>query len=288
MSLSYRLGSSSLFIRPDEDSIEPKRVVFLSTEGTKTEVQYFHFIEQYRIQLRIDAIVHIEVLRRHDTNSDPENVLDLLEEYIHFRENNVFEKSIDSLRIKEYPVDFIKSYLEDPSSLSQRERKRFEAVLMEEHLDLLYLDFLSKYHGKDDTFGVVIDRDCGSHSLEQMTRVQEKCKAKNYLCYITNPCIEFWQLLHVSDVATEYAESLNDILENKLDNKKNSFVSNLLYEKTGQRKAIQARTFEKFYLPNIDLAIERAKGFAPSDQLLEKLGSNLWELIEFLRKSNNI
>ena len=109
---------------------------------------------------------------------------------------------------------------------------------MEEHLALLYLDFLSKYQGKDDAFGVVIDRDCGSHSLEQMTSVQEKCKAKNYLCYITNPCIEFWQLLHVSDVATEYAESLNDILENKLDNKKNSFVSNLLYEKTGQRKAI--------------------------------------------------
>ena len=39
MSLSYRLGSNSLFIRPHEDSIEPKRVVFLSTEGTKTEVQ---------------------------------------------------------------------------------------------------------------------------------------------------------------------------------------------------------------------------------------------------------
>lgn len=288
MSLSYRLGSNSLFIRPHEDSIEPKRVVFLSTEGTKTEVQYFHFIEQYREQLGIDAIIHIEVLRRHDTNSDPENVLDLLEEYIHFRENNIFEKSIDSLRIKEYPVNFIKSYLEDPSNLPQRERKRFEAVLMEEHLDLLYLDFLSKYQGKDDAFGVVIDRDCGSHSLEQMTSVQEKCKAKNYLCYITNPCIEFWQLLHVSDVATEYAESLNDILENKLDNKKNSFVSNLLYEKTGQRKAIQTRTFEKFYLPNIDLAIKRAKGFATSDQLLEKLGSNLWELIEFLRKSNSV
>ena len=104
------------------------------------------------------------------------------------------------------------------------------------------------------------------------------------MCYITNPCIEFWQLLHVSDVASEYSESLEDILRNKLDEKKNSFVSNLLYEKTGQRKAIQVKTFEKFYLPNIDLAIERAKGFAPSDQLLEKKGSNLWELIELLRE----
>ena len=52
---SYRLGSSSLFVRANEDSIEPKRVVFLSTEGTKTEVQYLHFIEQYRVQLGINA-----------------------------------------------------------------------------------------------------------------------------------------------------------------------------------------------------------------------------------------
>lgn len=133
-------------------------------------------------------------------------------------------------------------------------------------------------------FGIVIDRDCGSHSLEQMKNVVGKCREKDYLCYISNPCMEFWQLLHVSDVASEYAESLEDILRNELDEKKNSFVSNLLYKKTGQRKSIQVKTFEEFYLPNIDLAIERAKEFAPSDQLLEKLGSNLWELIELLRE----
>lgn len=59
----YRLGSNSLFVRDKEDSIEPKRVVFLSTEGTKTEVNYFNFIEKYREQLGIDAIVHVEVLK---------------------------------------------------------------------------------------------------------------------------------------------------------------------------------------------------------------------------------
>ena len=284
MGLPYRLGSSSLFVRTHEESLEPKRVVFLSTEGTKTEVQYFNFIEKYRERLGIDAVVHIEVLRRYDTNSDPENVLELLEEYIRFRENKMFEKIIDSLSIKNYSIEFIRTYLKKPSNISQKEYNKFKAVLNEEHLDLLYLDFLSKYHGKDDKFGIVIDRDCGSHSVEQMKSVFEKCKEKNYLCYITNPCIEFWQLLHVSDVASEYSEFLKDILRNELDEKKNSFVSNLLYVKTGQRKAIQVKTFEKFYLPNIDLAIERAKGFAPRDQLINNLGTNLWELIELLRE----
>lgn len=189
-----------------------------------------------------------------------ENVLELLEEYIQFRKNKMFEKIIDSLSLKNYSTEFIRAYLENPSCLSQKECNKFQAVLQKEHIDLLYLDFLSKYHGKDDAFGIVIDRDCGSHSVEQMKSVVEKCREKNYLCYITNPCIEFWQLLHVSDVALEYSESLEAIRRNELDKKKNSFVSNLLYEKTGQRKAIQAKTFEQFYLPNIDLAIERAKG----------------------------
>lgn len=283
--LSYRLGSSSLFVRTNEESVEPKRVVFLSVEGTKTEVQYLHFIEQYREQLGINAIVHIEVLRRYDTKSDPENVLELLEEYIEFRENKMFEKIIDSLRLKNYSTEFIKSYLENPFDLTKKERNKFKAALKEERLDLLYLDFLRKYQGKDDKFGIVIDRDCGSHSAKQMQNVVEKCKGKKYLCYITNPCIEFWQLLHVSDVASEYAELLEDILRNETDEKKNTFVSNLLYEKTGERKAIQAKTFEKYYLPNVDLAIERAKGFAPSDQLLEKIGSNLGELIDLLREN---
>lgn len=286
MSLPYRLGSNSLFIRPHENSIEPRRVVFLSTEGTKTEVQYFKFIEKYREQIGIDAIVHVEVLRRYDTNSDPENVLELLEEYIHFRENKMFQTELDSLSIKNYSTEFIRNFLENPSTISQKECNKFKAVLKEEHIDLLYLDFLSKYHGKDDLFGIVIDRDCGSHSLKQMEQVLKKCNEKKYLCYITNPCIEFWQLLHVSDVASEYPESLEDILKNELDEKKNSFVSNLLYTKTGQRKAIPTKTFEEFYLPNIDLAVKRAKGFAASEQLLYELGSNLWELIEILRKKS--
>ena len=262
---SYRLGSSSLFTRTNEGSTEPKRVVFLSVEGTKTEVQYLHFIEKYRVELKINALVHIEVLKRFDTKSDPENVLELLEEYIQFRENKMFENNIDSLCLKDYSTEFIKSYLEDDSCLTKKERRKFEAALREEQL--------------------VIDRDCGSHTAEQMKKVVEKCKQKEYLYYITNPCIEFWQLLHVSDVTSEYAEDLENILQNKTDENKNTFVSNLLYTKTGERKAIQVKSFEKYYLPNVDLAIKRAQGFASRDELLEKLGSNLGELIEFLRKN---
>lgn len=284
MSLPYRLGSSSLFVRSNEDTIEPKRVVFLSAEGTLTEVNYFKYIERYRTQLGIDAIVHIEILRKHDTNSDPDNVLALLEEYVNFRDSEMFEKEISSLNLQNYSSEFIRSYLDDASAIPVKKRRKFEATLRDERIDLLYLDFLSKYRGKEDAFGIVIDRDWRSHSADQMNRVIQKCREKNYLCYITNPCLEFWLLLHVSDVKIEYAETLDKILDNEVDDKDNSFVSNLLHEKTGQRKCIQQKTFERFYLPNIDVAIERAKCFAPCDELLEKIGSNLGELFDLLRR----
>ena len=284
MSLPYRLGSSSLFVRSNEDTIEPKRVVFLSAEGTLTEVNYFKYIERYRTQLGIDAIVHIEILRKHDTNSDPDNVLALLEEYVNFRDSEMFEKEISSLNLQNYSSEFIRSYLDDASAIPVKKRRKFEATLRDERIDLLYLDFLSKYRGKEDAFGIVIDRDWRSHSADQMNRVIQKCREKNYLCYITNPCLEFWLLLHVSDVKSEYAETLDKILDNEVDDKDNSVVSNLLHEKTGQRKCIQQKTFERFYLPNIDVAIERAKCFAPCDELLEKIGSNLGELFDLLRR----
>lgn len=283
MSLPYRLGSGSLFKRPNEDSLEPKRVVFLSAEGTLTEVNYFKYIEQFREQLGIDTIVHVEVLRKYDTQSDPDHVLELLEEYIQFRNDNMFNDEIASLEIRYYSPETIRDYLDDPSSISAGVRKRLTATLKDEHIDLLYLSFLNKYRGKDDAFGIVIDRDWRSHSVEQMKRVIDKCNQKGYLCYITNPCLEFWLLLHVADVATEYSEQLDKILDNKVDEHENSYVSNLLHGLTGQRKSIQVKTFKKYYLPNVDLAITRAKGFASSDELLDKIGSNLGELFELLR-----
>lgn len=286
MSLPYRLGSGSLFKRPNEDSLKPKRVVFLSAEGTLTEVNYFKYIELYREKLGIDTIVHVEVLRKYDTKSDPDNVLALLEEYIQFRENGMFEDEIAELEIRNYTTDIIKSYL-DPvkaSSLPKGTRNKVAATLKDERIDLLYLSFLNKYRGEDDAFGIVIDRDWRSHSVEQMRNVIDKCTQKGYLWFLTNPCLEFWLLLHVADVATKYAEQLDEILDNKVDEHENSFVSNLLHELTGERKSMQVKTFEKHYLPNVDLAIERAKAFSSSNELMDKIGSNLGELFDLLRR----
>lgn len=283
MSLHYRLGSRSLFNRSTEETLTPKRVVFLSVEGTKTEVSYFNFIEKYREQLGVDNIVHVEVLRKYDTNSDPYSVLNLLEEYVQFRNDKLFSDKLATFKLGQFETEFIAAYVTDPSSVDPKHRRQFEAVLNEERIDLLYLKFLNGYHGDDDIFGIVLDRDSKSHSEQQMNDIINKCRDKQYKWYITNPCIEFWLLLHISDVRVEYADSLDAILANELDAQGNTYVSNLLFEKTNQRKSMQVKTFKKYYLPNIDTAIARAKELAKSDDLIKELGSNIWELFDLLR-----
>ena len=62
-------------------------MIFLSVEGDETERTYFQYLDE---QLD-NALIHIEVLRhkRGDGYSDPEYVIELLDEYISLREGEV-------------------------------------------------------------------------------------------------------------------------------------------------------------------------------------------------------
>jgi len=76
----YRLSTDAFDRKePFED---PKKVIWLSVEGTKTEVKYFTFLDRNKEDAGIDATIKIEPLKRKDKNSDPLSVLDLLDEYV--------------------------------------------------------------------------------------------------------------------------------------------------------------------------------------------------------------
>lgn len=88
MGNSFRLRANTMFNRIEEEQKEePLKIVFLSVEGNKTEKQYFQYIEKYREKLGIKREVHIHTLQRakNDNLSAPENVLELLEEYLGMR-----------------------------------------------------------------------------------------------------------------------------------------------------------------------------------------------------------
>lgn len=282
MSIPHRLNAGNRFKRPETQSI--KRVVFLSVEGEVTERRYFEFVRESRETLGIKSVVEIHVLRRGDSSSSPEKVVELLENYLEVRNNNDFLAEVDKLELKHYDKEFIHKYLEAPDTIDVKERRQFEGFLKEEQLDLTYLLFLNKFKGSDngenDVFGIVIDRDAGNHSPENMARIFDECDEKGYRCFLTNPRFEFWLLLHVADVKSEYPDELEKMLDFN-----DETVDKHLLEKTGGGKKIQRKTFDTYFLPNIDTAIERANGLCTSrNRLLDQLGSTLGELFELLRE----
>lgn len=282
MSIPHRLNAGNRFERPETQSI--KRVVFLSVEGEVTERRYFEFVRESRETLGIKSVVEIHVLRRGDSSSSPEKVVELLENYLEVRNNNDFLAEVDKLELKHYDKEFIHKYLEAPDTIDVKEKRQFEGFLKEEQLDLTYLLFLNKFKGSDngenDVFGIVIDRDAGNHSPENMARIFDECDEKGYRCFLTNPRFEFWLLLHVADVKSEYPDELEKMLDFN-----DETVDKHLLEKTGGGKKIQRKTFDTYFLPNIDTAIERANGLCTSrNELLDQLGSTPGELFELLRE----
>lgn len=282
MSIPHRLNAGNRFERPETQSI--KRVVFLSVEGEVTERRYFEFVRESRETLGIKSVVEIHVLRRGDSSSSPEKVVELLENYLEVRNNNDFLAEVDKLELKHYDKEFIHKYLEAPDTIDVKEKRQFEGFLKEEQLDLTYLLFLNKFKGSDngenDVFGIVIDRDAGNHSPENMARIFDECDEKGHRCFLTNPRFEFWLLLHVADVKSEYPDELEKMLDFN-----DETVDKHLLEKTGGGKKIQRKTFDTYFLPNIDTAIERANGLCTSrNKLLDQLGSTLGELFELLRE----
>lgn len=286
MKNKYRL-SSNAFEREDEnDKIEPQKVFFLSVEGNATEKEYFEGISANRKTLGINAIVDIEVLnrRRKDTNSAPQHVVELLEEYLRLRENGKESliKDIPENFVEKYGIDFIRSYLEDEGKISRKQKNEFVTDLLKIGYDINYRKYLDKYHNDLDEFGILIDRDMQAHSEINIKECIEYCLKKGYACYIANPCFEFWLLLHLSDVKNEYHDRMQEIKKNEKVSDRHTFVSKEVSEKAHHGKT--GINFRKNYMPYIDVAIMRAKEFASEeDELVDNIGCNVWKLVEAMK-----
>lgn len=282
----YRLSSNAFEREAEDEKVEPQKIFFLSVEGNATEKEYFEGISANRRQLGINAVVDVQVLnrRKKDTNSAPQQVVELLEEYLRLRENGneSLIKDIPASFIKKYGVDFIKCFLEDGAGITKRQRNEFVTDLLKIGYDINYRKYLQKYNSELDEFGILIDRDVQTHSECNMLECIKHCKENNYSCYIANPCFEFWLLLHLSDVNKEYAGKMTDISENRKVSDRHTFVSKEVSLKARHGKS--GINFKTNYLPYIDTAIERAKEFASDEhELVNNIGCNIWKLIEAMK-----
>ena len=284
MTNRYRL-SSSTYEREEENKIEPKKVFFLSVEGNTTEKAYFQGVSSYRKQLGISAEVNVEVLRRSskDTNSAPQQVIELLEEYIRLRNTENIESDIPKDLINKYGIDLIKQYIDNPDEIPNKTRRKLVTDMQKKGYDINYRKYCQTYKTDSDEFGILIDRDIQTHSEIDMLECINYCKEKGYNCYITNPCIEFWLLLHLIDVKEKYKDKLDLIKENKKISNAHTYVSSELSKIAGHGKS--KIRFKENYLPNIDKAILRGKSFeSDEEKLVDNIGCNIWKLIEKMKE----
>lgn len=302
MGNSFRLRSSTMFTRSEEEiKEEPLRIVFLSVEGNETEINYFKWVEKYRHQLGIKACVHICPLERakSDNQSAPENVLELLEEYLELRNAENLPELLREVIPQKYSDEFIENYVNNTFIGKNNKIKEFETLLHETGIDLAYAYYLNEVKGDRDIFGVVIDRDYDpvseSRSVPHMENIVSRCKEKGYQCFVTTPSFEFWLLLHLVDVRKEYPDELEALKKNKHVSNKHTFTSKKVSDIAGHAKSINEKKFVEFYLTKIDFAIEQVKnsfstelneliGDDSSEQSkMGQLGSNLPELFQLLR-----
>lgn len=293
MKNKFRLSSSTYDRNEEDNRIPPKKVYFLAVEGTKTEKEYFHGISDYSRELNINALVRVHVLDHFskDGLSAPKHVLELLDECRSIRnsKNDPVDQIPDSMQdiIQKYGDDFLDRVKNDPTAIPEHQRRKFYDELRKAGYDLGYLEFL-RHYGKpstnsedynSDVFCIIIDRDQHSHTKEQLESCIKYCKEKNYKCYISNPCFEFWLLLHYVDVKEVYQDDLDKFLENKKDTNRHTFTSQELSKYAHNKK--KQIDFKDKYLPHVDEAIARAKKFpSETEDLIDHIGSNVFLLLE--------
>ena len=285
MENKYRVKTS--FSRIDRDELETRRCFYLSVEGNCTEREYFECLERFKKELGLNTHVIVAVLRRQsdDNHSVPAEVIELLDEFINLHNGEIDPETfgLDKNILEMFSKEELKAFLNDEGSLSDAKEREIEAKLKPCGFGLCYRNFVRDYDPEKDIFAAIIDRDLHSHSRGMMEECIRDCEKKGYNLYITNPCFEFWLLMHKSDIRREYGDCLEEIKANRKISNKHTYVSALLSEKAHHGK--KRIGFEHNYLPNVDYAMEQSKSFeTDKHKLVDNIGSNLAELIENMRK----
>lgn len=134
-----------------------------------------------------------------------------------------------------------------------------------------------------DKICLIVDRDRESFistpENNQYDYVVSMCMKKNFGLYITNPCFEFWLLLHFDEV---FELDWDKLLENPKVTAKRRYTEQELHRIwPGYGKgSYKAEEVVKY----IDRAIENEKEFCEDVVMLKnKVGSNLGNLIKEMK-----
>jgi hypothetical protein len=295
-------------------SDNPKRKYFFAYEGSETERLYFDGIQANKDRLGIDVLLEIVPLLRSCNEagwSHPIRLLSCLMEFLQqmeagqYKISSIIEWTIDYLEGENILADAnvsedeIRSYLvgwfAEEGGVTQEDTVSSLDMIVEQVADSLQekisicdcVENLKKYLTAQaitydpsyDRVCVIVDRDKQSFKGDQYDCVMKTCMDEGFQLYVTNPCFEFWLLLHFDEV---FALDMKKVKTNVRVTEKRKYTEDELRKLVpGYKKNnIQFQVF----VSRIDKAISNEKHFAEDlSDLKDTVGSNVGKLITQLR-----
>ena len=290
---------------------------FLVFEGNRTEEIYFNAINELKDKIGINPLIEIISIERTYTEegwSNPKKILEQLLKDLEEIENGKIsyktlvdkiieiimeDEKISSKILKEISsekmIENIKNDIESLDNIVENVEEDCEFLLnmiikkffltIEEIPNILETVLKNieneqiTYSEDIDKMCLIVDRDKKSFKEEQYNYVKEECKKKNFKFFVTNPCFEFWLLLHFDEV---HSINREELLENKRVNSKVRYVQSELKKYFPYNKN---RYNAELLIEKIDLAIENEKSFCEDiEELKDELGSNVGLLIQELKE----
>ncbi len=138
-----------------------------------------------------------------------------------------------------------------------------------------------EYNFRDsDELWMIIDTD----RWKNITEIVLECKKQtNMYVAISNPCFEFWLLLHIKDISEYNENELALIQKNAKVNTKKNYVDSKITEILGSYNKSNPRP--ELFLPTLERAIKQAKELDSNNEEYPKsLGSHIYKIVEKLKK----
>lgn len=300
-------------------SNEAVRKYFLVYEGDESEVQYFDGISNNKLELGINPLIELRPLLRSYNEqgwSNPKKILDILIQYLDDCKIGVLSVSTLSKRVVDFlleegiingsiysPNDIYKLLIvsfQNDMNLKETDDVRdiknaaisvsaclYKNANIENVLEDLVSYLLRQnvtYSEGFDRVCLIVDRDKDSFvsnpDNDQYEYVLKKCEERGYDFYLSNPCFEFWLLLHFDEVFNLDKELL--IVNPKVSNKRTYAEQKLREVLPGYKKS----NIKFELLKNrIDKAIHNEKSFCEEiSRLKVNIGCNIGLLIEQLKE----
>lgn len=302
-------------------SDEAKKRYFLVFEGASTEKIYFEALENARDDVEINPLIElVPIIRSYSEDgwSNPKKILDRIisnleeEETGQLTYESLLNRIMDYLydekilttskvqahalwRILEegcenvldkYLSDNVDNLVEDCNKLTEYLNQESDVVnILDDISDIIRLSNIT-YDNRFDKICLIVDRDKESFLAipenNQYDYVLRTCQEKGFGFYVSNPCFEFWLLLHFDEV---FELDRNKLLENPQVTAKRRYTEHEL------RKLLPGYSKTKYnadnLIKNLSLALNNAEKFCQNEILLiSDIGTNIGKLILLLKGGN--